>query len=285
MHLNDDTNSFLSQYLKNGRSMKELYFPSKKLSSKNTVYDSNKEESFTYLKNKRKKDNNSEGLIIRIKIDDTFEELSNSKRDSKKRKIHGKKEDNKKTKSKNKKKTSSNNNFLEKTSFNFKEQFEEKRFLLNKEMTNLLGYKKDISLSLNEFNDLFLKHVKKLRCYDYERDYVLVFQSPILRGLFSKQIILKCELNEELEKFLIDCKESYNQIFSLSDESLSIDTPSQEIEENKEINEFFEEKANGWNIDKSILEQTIENISTHSSYAIRNREFFIKDIECSKFDL
>jgi len=92
MHLDDDNNSFLTQYLKNGRSMKEIYCPSKKSSRKNTYDNLNKEESFMFLKNKRKKDHDSQGLIIRIKIDDLFKEVCNPKPNNKKRKTNEKKE-------------------------------------------------------------------------------------------------------------------------------------------------------------------------------------------------
>lgn len=281
-YLNDEANLFLTKYLKNGYGKEKLYIPNKSFYKENN----RKIKNESLLKYKRKKDLSKNDLVIKIKLDDGLDKLTDTFSINSKKK---KKENfsNKKRKSKLKDKdividteTSDfklNNSIPCKMDVNDKQ--EDNRFMLKKEMKFFLGYKEDTILSLNELYEIFLKMVKKLKFYDYEREYILIFQSPILTTIFNKEIIQKNNLKDELRKFLLDCSQNCKNFISLSEESKSLDDSSDEAIEEMKINHIFEETSNGWNISNTNLEENIKNILIHSSYVIINRQFFRKDLD------
>ena len=160
----------------------------------------------------------------------------------------------------------------------------EKKYKIPSLFKNLLGFKQETFLTLNEFKDKFMTHMINSKNYNYETGYFLVYNIKELVNVFRQEIIKQSDLKYYLDELLIE----YNSQLK-TDQTLPKTLPLNDSSSNDSSSELDDKlsynlKGNineGWNINNEVYQLNYANI--HLSYSIIKRDFFIKETVLSDY--
>jgi hypothetical protein len=152
----------------------------------------------------------------------------------------------------------------------------------------VLGFKKEISMTLNECYDKFVNFMIKSDSYDKKNDYILLYKHTELNEVFKEVFISGIDFKYNLAEILIKYNTELPQVVDRKTEKkLLIESSSDSDDDYSEEDmlNITNKGGNdvGWNLGNEETKIDFSNI--HSSKIIVGRNFFIKNEQLLTFKL